>query len=241
MTIVLKNAVNLLNTWMARWLDGVVAHRLRERIFEQTLSSCLDYRTSVKRADIATTLSTNSWRVTAALTLIGRMAIALITFIVFIAIMAALSVPLTLISLGFVALAAATVRVATRQADAIGQAVVEENKRFGLRMWESMNALQLIRAFGRESYERQRFVTASETVRKRLLALDFLWAVPGTISEVAITLLVGALVLTAHVFGVGVAALAAFLSLLYRLQGPTRDLMQCKVAFDGMAPAVEDV
>ncbi|CAN5436652.1 ABC transporter ATP-binding protein [soil metagenome] len=240
-SILIKNLVNLLNTAVTRKMNGDVAHQLRARIFDQTLSSCIDYRVDTRRADISTTLSSNSWGVASALSLFYRMAVSLATFVVFIALMTGISTKLTLFAIAFLLLAAAIIRFTTRQADAIGKAVVEENKQFGLRMWESMNSLQLIRSFGRERYERERFVDASDLVRHRLLTLDLLWAIPGTVSEVVITTLIGALILTAHLSGIGIASLAAFLSLLYRLQIPTRELMQSKVALDGMTAAIEDV
>lgn len=239
--ILAKNAVNLANTAVTRHMDGDVAHRLRTRIFEQTLSSCIDYRPGFRRADIASTLSTNSWRVASALALFYRIAVSAVTIVVFLALMTAISASLTLCALLFMLLAAAIMRAATRRADTIGQEVVRENKEFGQRMWESMHSLQLIRAFGREPYEEERFRSASDRVRRRLLSLDLLWALPGSISEVAIVMLIGGLILAADQAGVGIAALAGFLSLLYRLQGPARELMQSKVAVDGLAASVEDV
>lgn len=240
-SILLKNAVNTLNIWVTRYVDGRVAHELRTRIFDQTLSSCLDYRAGVRRSDIATTLGTNSWRVSSALTLLYRLMVSLITFLVFAGIMTGISPSLTLVALGFLTVAGLVIRFCTRQADATGKAVVEENKQFGLRMWESIESLQLIRAFGREGIERERFGRASDSIRLRLLKLDLLWAIPGPVSEIAITLLIGALILAAQSTGIGIASLAAFLSLLYRLQGPTRELMQSKVAFDGLGGSIDDV
>ena len=240
-SIILKNLVNTLNTWLTRKTDGVVAHHLRTRIFEQTISSCIDYRTARRRSDIATTLSNNSWKVSNGLALAYRLIISALTFLVFAGLMIGISPTLTVVALLFLVLVATIIRFSTRRADATGQAVVEENKQFGMRMWESIESLQLIRAFGREDFENERFHRSSDQVRRRLLTLDLLWALPGPISEISITVLIGALILTAHSSGIGIAALAAFLSLLYRMQGPVRELMQSKVALDGLGGAIDDV
>jgi ATP-binding cassette, subfamily B, bacterial MsbA len=241
LSILLKNVVNMLNTWLTRKVDGLVAHGLRIKIFDQTLSSCIDYRAGMRRSDIATTLSNNSWKVSQGVALIYRFIISLLTFVVFSALMIAISPTLTLFALFFLGIVAMVIRFSTRKADATGQAVVAENKQFGMRMWESIESLQLIRAFGREDFEKDRFRHSSDQLRKRLLTLDLLWAVPAPISEIAITSLIGALILTAHSTGTGIAALAAFLSLLYRMQGPVRELMQSKVSIDGLAGAIDDV
>jgi ABC-type bacteriocin/lantibiotic exporter with double-glycine peptidase domain len=69
-SILSKNAVNLFNTWVTRYVEGQVAHLLRARVFEQTISSCVDYRANNKRTDIITTIANNTWKVSNALTLI---------------------------------------------------------------------------------------------------------------------------------------------------------------------------
>ncbi len=240
-SILLKNGVHLINTWVTRYVDGLVAHRLRARVFDQTISSCIDYRAASKRSDIITTIANNTWKVSQGLSLAYRLMICSCTFVVFILLMLLISVQLTIVSVLFLGFAAMAIRLATRRADETGKAVVEENKQFGLRMWESINALQLIRAFAQEDYERSRFQQTSDTVRRRLLKLDMLWATPAPVSEISITVLIGTLVLIAQSSGIGIAALAAFLSLLYRLQGPTRELMQSKIALDGLAGSIDDV
>jgi subfamily B ATP-binding cassette protein MsbA len=240
-SIVLKNAVLFVNTWVTRYVDGLVAHRLRSRVFDQTISSCVDYRVENKRSDIITTIANNTWKVSQGLDLAYRLMVCSCTFIVFVLLMLLISVRLTFFSTMFLLFGAMAIRLATRRADETGKAVVEENKQFGLRMWESINALQLIRAFAQEDYERRRFLQTSDRVRRRLLRLDMLWATPGPVSEISITVLIGGLILVAESASIGIAALAAFLSLLYRLQGPTRELLQSKIALDGLAGAIDDV
>lgn len=153
LSIALKNIVNLAGTWVGRYIDGDVAHRLRSRIFAQTLSSCIDYRAGVRRADIATTMSTNSWKISNSVSIVYRLVVASVTAVVFIVLMMSISVSLTIVALSFFALIALLIRFATQRADATGRAVVEENKQFGQRMWESMLSLQVIRAFGREQFD----------------------------------------------------------------------------------------
>ncbi len=239
--VVAKNAAAFAGLWLSRSAEGQAAHRLRVRIFGQALSSCIDYRPGHRRSDIVNTLAENSWKVATALGLTYRVILCAATILVFAVLMMLISLPLMLVAVLFMAVGALIIRRATGRAASIGQVVVAENKAFGLHMWESVNALQLIRTFGRESYEADRFAGTSERLRRRLLHLDALWAVPGPVSEVVVVLLIGALILVAGESDVGVASLAAFLSLLYRIQAPARELMQNKVTIDGMGAAVGDV
>jgi subfamily B ATP-binding cassette protein MsbA len=64
---------------------------------------------------------------------------------------------------------------------------------------------------------------------------------PGPISEISITLLIGTLILIARTSGISIAATAAFLFLLYRLQGPTQEMTQSKVALESLVGAIDDV
>ena len=239
--VVLKNAVSLLNTYVTRLAGGHVAHRLRMRVFEQTISSCIDYRVQNKKTDIVNTLTTETWKVSSGLILVYRLAICGCTCAVFLLLLLSISIPLTAIALVVLGISATMIHLATRRAASAGKSVVAENKRFGLRMWESINALPLIRSFSREDYELTRFKALSENVHWRVLHMDMLWAVPGPLSEIFATALIGLLILTGSLLGTGFAVLAAFLAILWRMQGPVREIMSSKVALDTLGASVADV
>lgn len=241
LSILAKNVVGFVSGYVARLVDGLVAHRLRTRVFEQSLSSCVDYRSGNRMTDVVTTLANNTWKVSNALSLVYRLAICACTFAVFFALLLAISVKLTAVAVVMLGASALLVHAVTHRAQEAGNGVVEENKAFGLRMWENAGALQLIRSFAREHYETRRFREVSDRIRRRILSLDILWALPGPISEVFGALLIGVLVLAGAASGTGLAPMAAFLAVLYRLLGPTREFMQCKVAMDGLAAAIDDV
>jgi subfamily B ATP-binding cassette protein MsbA len=239
--VIAKNIAGLAGAWLSRRTEGEIAHRLRSQIFEQTLSSCIDYRPGVRRAEIVTTLAENSWQVARLLILSLRMMIAAATVLIFGALLALLSWKLLLVAVLFLTVGVLLVRHATRQAADIGQEVVQENKALGLAIWERVQTLQLIRTYGREAEEARGLAEQSERVRQRLLRLDLLWSLPGPMTEVGILLLIGGLILAAQWANVGLASLAAFLTLLYRMQAPGRELMEGRAAMDGMAAAVADV
>lgn len=240
-TVILKNLVGYLNTFVTRFTGGLVAHQLRLRVFEQTISSCIDYRVQNKRTDIVNTLTTETWKVSSGLILVYRLAICACSCAVFSVLLLLISVKLTVLAMLFLACSAAAVHFATRRADVVGKSVVADNKRFGLRMWENIGALQLIRSFAREEYEQTRFKALSESLYRRMLRMDMLWAVPGPLSEVFATALIGLLILAGATIGAGFAALAAFLAVLYRMQAPVREIMSNKVALASLSASVADV
>jgi subfamily B ATP-binding cassette protein MsbA len=239
--VLAKNLAAFAGHWLSRRTEGEVAHRLRVQIFEQTLSSCIDYRPGIRRSEIVTTLAESSWKVPKVLGLAYRLAICATTILFFGALLALISLKLLLVSALLFGLGAFLIRLTTREASVVGSEVVHENKAFGLHIWERIQALQLIRTFGREADESAAIAAVSERVRRRLLRLDLLWAIPGPLTESGILLLIGGLILVAQQVGVGLASLAAFLTLLYRVQSPTRELMEGLVAIEGLAAGVADV
>src|SRR5207245_11155896 len=100
---------------------------------------------------------------------------------------------------------------------------------------------RLSRGSSRWPLETKRLGRASANLRRRILRMGLLWAVPAPLSEISGAILIATLILAGSRLGVGVPALAAFLVLLYRMQGPVRDLLSARVAFDSNFAAVEDV
>ena len=240
-SIALKNAVGQLNQYVTSYVNGLVAHQLRTRVLRQTVESCIDYRIENRRTDIVNTIATNTWTVASALTQTHRLVVCACTIGVFALLLLQISTWLTAIAAVFLAAGAVIVSLATRRAQTVGEQVTNENNAFGLRMWESISGLRLIRSFSREQHEIKRFEQASENLRRRILRMELLWAVPAPLSEISGAILIATLILAGSRLGVGVPALAAFLVLLYRMQGPVRDLLSARVAFDSNFAAVEDV
>jgi subfamily B ATP-binding cassette protein MsbA len=241
LAIALKNALGLANTFVTRFVDGTIAHRLRLRIVGQVLFSGVDSSPAFRRSDAINIITTESWKVSTAFSLLHRLAICLATTALFGTILLLISAKMTVIALTLMGAAAVAVRAVTRRASTLGEAVVEDNKQFGHRMWLVISELPLIRAFTRETFELDRLRLASERVRSRLLHLDMLWALPGPLSEVLSTLVIGVLVLTSARISADFASLAAFLAILYRLQSPWREVLSSKVALDGLRGAVDEV
>lgn len=240
-SIVLKNGVGQLNQFVTQYVNGLVAHRLRTRVLRQTIDSCIDYRLESRRTDVATTIATNTWSVGTALLQTHRMLVSACTIGIFVVLLFVISPALTALALAFYGVSAAAVQFLMRRAEAVGRQVVEHNKAFGLRMWEGIVGLRLIRSCTREAHELERFEAASDELRRRMLRMNMLWSIPHPLSEIGAALLIAALILAGSWLRLGLPALGAFLALLYRMQGPVRELLSARVAFDSGWPAVADV
>lgn len=236
-----KNAVDLLGTYWMKRLEGAATHRLRAEILAATFISSAERTALSSRNDLINMIATDSWRVGSALVFSWKMITAAITALALLATMAVISATLTGLALMFLCLVLTGVRTTSRVADRLGRQVVDENRRFGERMVENLTSLQLIRSFSRERYEIGRFEAISDQLRLRMLHLDLLWSIPGAMTEVSTVILLAGLILAGSMLGTAIPVLAAFLTLLYRLQGPARAVLECKLGIDGLIGAVDDV
>lgn len=241
LSVLLKNLVGQINHFVTRYFDGQVAHRLRTRVLRQTIESCVDYRIDNRRTDIVNTIATNTWKVGTALSHIHTMFIACCAIVVFLVLLLIISPGLTLIAVAFLGASSLLINIISRHAQHVGQQVVDQNKAFGLRMWESIMGLRLIRSFSREQHEIDRFDRDSDDLRRHMLKMELLWAVPGPVSEIAAMTVIGLLIVVGFQLEIGIAALATFLALLYRVQRPVQNLLSVRVVFDAEMPAAEDV
>lgn len=239
--ILAKNIVEVISVYVTKLTEGNVAHRLRHLVFSQTLSSCIDYRSTGTRVDIVTIIANHTWKVASGLTMLYRILINMCMLMVLVAAMIWTSAYLAAVASLLLGATLLLLHWASTLADETGRAVTTENKRFGLRIWESIKALQLIRGYGQESYEVDRFNSLSDRLRQRMLKLDMLWASPGPIAETSTAVLIGVLIMAGTTMGVSTAELMAFLAMLYRLQMPSRALLESKLAIDGLMGAIEDV
>lgn len=239
--VIAKNLCDFGSAITIKRTEGLIAHGVRGRIFNSTLTSLVERSDDHDQADILTILSDSSWKVGAVAAHNLKIVVAATSSAILLATMTIISPRLTGLALVLLILVALVLRSATVIAERSGRLVVRQNKALGARMLESLTGLQLIRAFGNEVYEGQRFAHASDALRRRMLNLDILWSLPGSLTEICMVIAIASLILAGQVLGVEVAVLVAFLSLLFRLQAPTRNIIENKLARDGMRGSIEDV
>src|SRR6516225_10743415 len=100
-------------------------------------------------------------------------------------------------------------------------------------MIETLHGMKLIRAYGRESHEQDRFDVASRAVSKAFFKLDRISGLVHPLSEVlTVALLLGILLATAMLAPGQMAVSLTFLVLLYRLQPRVKQLIADRVALD---------
>jgi ABC-type multidrug transport system fused ATPase/permease subunit len=118
---------------------------------------------------------------------------------------------------------------------------IAANNALAARMISVLNTVRLVRIFGQEERERDRFEIASEQVRTSTLAVSQRVALAGPILEIAHATLFVALLLGAYQSGMEVPVIGAFLVLLYRAQPHLRAIEYSRVKLASLAGAIREV
>jgi ABC-type multidrug transport system fused ATPase/permease subunit len=188
------------------------------------------------------TLAAETWRTGDALSAFVSLIINCCTIFVFIILLLLLSWQLTILVAILMLLISVSIQLVTRQVKYLGQQAVESNSALANRMWEGLAGMKVIRAFGREDYEQERFDQVSRKVRTTFFKLDTLAASVNPISEVlSAILLVCILVITLLQDQTSLPRLLTFIFILYRLQPQVKQLDAARVSLMSLSSAVDDV
>ncbi|MEJ1938042.1 ABC transporter transmembrane domain-containing protein, partial [Nostoc sp. NIES-2111] len=157
---------------------------MRSRIFHQLLSISYSFLEGNESGKMMNTLASETWRTGQALSAFISLIITSCTISVFTILLLLLSWQLTLLVVIIMALISISIQLLTRRVKYLGQQAVESNAALATRMWEGLAGMKVIRAFGREDYEQERFDIVSRKVRSTFFKLDVLSASVNPISEV---------------------------------------------------------
>jgi ATP-binding cassette, subfamily B, bacterial MsbA len=241
-SILIKNILGYLSNLTSQWLSAHISHRIRSRVFHQCLSISDRYMEQQDPGELVNLLATETWRTAEAIGTLLWLISLLCTGIVFIGLLQLISWKLTIgvaLCMGFISLVS---RWLTRRVRPLGEQAVEANNALTTRMWEGLSGLRVIRLFGHEAYEQQRFDQASIQVLQVFFKLG---AISGTIAPLyevlSALLLIAILVVTLSYDPNSLPVLLTFLFILYRLQPKIQQLDQTRTALLAATHSVQVV
>jgi ATP-binding cassette, subfamily B, bacterial MsbA len=240
--MVLKNVLSYSYSLLFQSVNASIGHRIRCGILHQLLGVGQSYLDTHDHGKLLNALATETWRVTSAFTVLARVLINICTTLIFGILLLLISWKLTLIAGCLLLLMSQIIQHLTRRVKRISAEATAANQNLTHRMIETLGGLQLIRAFGRENHEKQRFALASRAVSNVFFKLERISEVVHPLSEVlAASLLVGILLVMALRAPGQMAVSITFLVLLYRLQPRVKQFDADRVALDALSASVEDV
>jgi subfamily B ATP-binding cassette protein MsbA len=240
-SICLKTALTYAFSVVYNWLDARISHRLRTSIFEQLLAVSYRFLENDQSGKIFNVLATETWRTGQALSVVVHTIIGFFTLIVYVALLLLISWQLTLLVGVVMMVISLVVKLLTRRADALGRHATEANAMLAERMVEGLWGMKVIRTFGRENYERERFEDVSERVSTSFMRLGILGAAVNPIYEVLAAALLVFILITTMRDPANLAIVLVFILVLYRLQPRIKAIDEARVRLISLAPAVEEV
>lgn len=216
-----------------------IGHGLRQQTFARILGADQHFLDSQRPGALLNTLATETWRLSQGMQALAAMITHGCAVVVFLALMVALSLQLTIATTVGVVAILGFVQWVTSRAKRYGEAAVAANERLAARMSEGLGGLKTIRIFGREDFEKERFAAASADVSKAFFRMDILNTVPGPLLEFLFAALFGVLLL--GVRGDALITLLVFLALLQRMQPHAAGLLHARVSLLALSGALDNV
>jgi ABC-type multidrug transport system fused ATPase/permease subunit len=239
--VLLRSALSYATQLFYAALDNRIGQGLRAAAFEQLLAVDFGYWEQRASDKLFSTLAEDTWRTTHALRTAVFLVITICTLAVYLTVLVLIDWKMTLLVscalLGFQALT----RTLTRRGVRYGRLFTRANSALTKRMIETFQGMKVIRSFGRERFEQERFERASDKVGRALFATARVQAVSGPLLELLAASTVVALLVTASARHQDLSALLVFLLILYRLQAPVRDFANAIVALGTFQASVEQL
>lgn len=241
-TAVLVNALlSYLREILFGWLDGDTAHDLRRRIFRQLLSLNFGVIERDRSGRLLNLLASDTWRTSDALRILVDLMITASTVAVYVSLLLLMSWRLTFsVAVGML-LISSVVRLLTRAARELGRNVTQFNSELADRMVEGIDGMRVIRAFGRERHEQDRFDLASNRLRRVMLRMSFLNGVVHPVHEVLAASLLLIILVIAAPRAHDVSVLLVFAFVLYRVQPRVKEFDAARVRMAALSPSIEQV
>ena len=137
--------------------------------------------------------------------------------------------------------ASAVTRLLVARANVLGGAFSQAYSEMASRVATVLGGMRIVRAFGREQYELERFTRESERVRHSFARMEFLKAATGPISEgLYLGVFVG-IVAASKYNQMPLVSVITFVLILGRLQPHVKAFDWCRVQLSGYWPSIERI
>lgn len=227
--LVLKGIVQAANTTFIAWVDGRVGDEIRQALSAQILNVGYPFFLTQDPARLITIVSTETWRASDAIRMISNIVAASAAIVVFSILLLLVDWQLFIVVLAGLGVVRGMQTLFMRQLGALSEKTTLANRSLAERMLVIVEAMRIIRIFGREDVEQRSFERASEGVRRSQFRVESATALMAPMIEVLHAALFLVVLLVAHGTGMNVPTIMTFLVLLYRMQPHLNSLNQSRL------------
>lgn len=237
----LRGVVRAIDSWVIGSVASASGHELRNALARRLLA--LDYRAFMVNDPVrlVNIISTASWEVIKIVRWLLEIVGSLAALVVFSALLAWLDWRLFALVLAGAAATGVALLLIERQLKRLSAEVTTANNVLAERMTTVVSGLRVIRIFGQERREERSFAEASGRVDRTLRAILRLSGTMAPLTELMITGLFVAILLTGIWFGQSLAVITAFLVLLARGQPYARHIAETRMAIASTSGSLTEV
>ena len=237
--VALKTVLMIANTGVSNWVSSRLTHDLRVRLANAMLHSDYAHVTRLEQGHVMNLFGSQAYRAGEAITMFANFVSAASTVLAFGVLLALLSLRLAVVVILVVVPVSLFVRLMTRRARRLGQALLDAGAALSTRALEVVGSIRTIRLFGGEESQGRAFTRASNAVRRAEFRTGFTTgSILPLVEFLYVPVFFAVLALALH-SGISLAVLFAFLALLYRLQAPLKRLEHLRVQLSACAAAFE--
>ena len=222
--ILIKAVLSYIYTALCSWLQNSTFHRLRTAVYKQLIAVSQSFWDTNKSGELLNLITQETYYSSQALSFLIWVIINLSMIGIFGLLLLLISWRLTLlVALGFL-LISVLIRTLTSKTQALGRKHQQANIYLSNLTLETFTGIKTIRAFGKESYEEQRYYQASKKSCDSSINLAKQSVMIEPISEGLSVAILMCVMLVAFYTQVTLPVLITFIFMLYRLQPQVQKL-----------------
>ncbi|MBO1070848.1 MAG: ABC transporter ATP-binding protein [Dolichospermum sp. DEX189] len=222
--ILIKAVLSYIYTALCSWLQNSTFHRLRTAVYKQLIAVSQSFWDTNKSGELLNLITQETYYSSQALSFLIWVIINLSMIGIFGLLLLLISWRLTLlVALGFL-LISVLIRTLTSKTQALGRKYQQANIYLSNLTLETFTGIKTIRAFGKESYEEQRYYQASEKSRDSGINSAMQSVMIEPVSEGLSVAILMCVMLIAFYTQVTLPVLITFIFMLYRLQPQVQKL-----------------
>lgn len=232
--ILTKLAFSTIYAFISASVQNGISQGVRDRLHQQYLDVEYNYIRNREEGEMLKVLAIDSWTISNAYRMISHVLVSSVAVIVMMAFLFSLSWQLTLLAIvgaGALILFVNLLAIPVRK---IGLKTAQINQELAARTLYTLQGMRAIRAFGQEEQHQKNFADTSEKARRLAVTTERLYAVLPPVTELGYLMLLAGIAGLASITSVPFASTLACVALLYRMQGPLRDIQGCVIAIAQM-------
>jgi subfamily B ATP-binding cassette protein MsbA len=226
---------------LVAWTEARVGGDLRILLARRMLALGYPFTLTQDTSRLVNIISADLWRVTDVVRLIFSVLAGWSCVIIFGSLLLNISLSLSMLVIAGVLAVRAIQMLFSRRLRTLGARVSEANERLADRMLNVVLSLRLIQLFGQESEECERFAKASDQISVAMFAVQRVSALMTPVVEGLQASYFIVVLIVAHVMGLALPTITAFLVLLYRLQPQLTGISQARVNMAALQGSFNEV